>query len=59
MAKNLDLAALRSLIAVADSGGITMAAEQMHLTQSAVSMQIKRLEREFDAKLLQRKGRGV
>ena len=31
----------------------------MHITQSAVSMQIKRLEQQIDAKVLQRKGRGV
>lgn len=59
MAKNLDLVALRSFIAVADCGGITVAAEQLHLTQSAVSMQMKRLEQEFGAGLLQRKGRGI
>ena len=59
MAKNLDLVALRSFVAVADSGGVSMAAERMHLTQSAVSMQVKRLEQDFDTKLLQRKGRGV
>ncbi|MEM7079651.1 MAG: LysR family transcriptional regulator [Pseudomonadota bacterium] len=59
MARNLDLVALRSFVAVADSGGVSMAAERMHLTQSAVSMQIKRLEHELDAQLLQRKGRGV
>lgn len=59
MSKNLDLVALRSFVAVADCGGVTLAAEQLHLTQSAVSMQIKRLEQEFEAKLLQRKGRGV
>ena len=59
MPKNLDIAALRSFVAVADSGGITHAAEQMHLTQSAVSMQVKRLEDLFDGKMLQRKGRGV
>jgi len=59
MTKNLDLAVLRSFIAVVDNGGVTMAAQQMHITQSAVSMQIKRLEQQIDAKLLQRKGRGV
>lgn len=59
MAKNLELAALRSFIAVADCGGVSLAAERVHLTQSAVSMQIKRLEQSFEAKLLQRKGRGV
>ncbi|MCB2115275.1 MAG: LysR family transcriptional regulator [Rhodobacteraceae bacterium] len=44
MARNLDLTALRALVAVADSGGVTRAAGLLNLTQSAVSMQIKRLE---------------
>ncbi|MGB8814287.1 MAG: LysR family transcriptional regulator [Paracoccaceae bacterium] len=44
MARNLDLTALRSFVAVADAGGVTRAAGLLNLTQSAVSMQIKRLE---------------
>ena len=44
MARNLDLTALRSFAAVADAGGVTRAATQLNLTQSAVSMQLKRLE---------------
>ncbi|MGB3314174.1 MAG: LysR family transcriptional regulator [Albidovulum sp.] len=44
MPRNLDLTALRALVAVADSGGVTRAAGLLNLTQSAVSMQIKRLE---------------
>ena len=44
MARNLDLTALRSFTAVADAGGVTRAAAQLNLTQSAVSMQLKRLE---------------
>lgn len=59
MPTNLDISALRSFVAISDCGGVTAAAEQMHLTQSAVSMQVKRLEQQMDNKLLQRKGRGV
>lgn len=44
MARTLDLTALRSFVAVADSGGVTRAAGFLNLTQSAVSMQLKRLE---------------
>lgn len=44
MARNLDLTSLRSFVAVADAGGVTRAAGLLNLTQSAVSMQIKRLE---------------
>ena len=48
MARHLDLTALRSFTAVADSGGVTRAAAQLNLTQSAVSMQLKRLETQLD-----------
>jgi len=44
VARNLDLTALRALVTVADAGGVTRAAGLLNLTQSAVSMQIKRLE---------------
>ena len=59
MYRNLDLAALRALVAVFDLGGVTRAAAQLNLTQSAVSMQIKRLEETLDACLMERAGRGV
>ncbi|NDR57972.1 LysR family transcriptional regulator [Aliiruegeria sabulilitoris] len=59
MPRNLDLTALRSFVAVADSGGVTRAAGYLNLTQSAVSMQIKRLEESLDVELLERSGRGV
>ncbi len=59
MPRNLDMTALRSLVAVADAGGVTRAAGLLHLTQSAVSMQVKRLEESLGRKLLDRSGRGV
>jgi DNA-binding transcriptional LysR family regulator len=59
MARNLDLTALRSFVAVAETGGVTKAAHQLHLTQSAVSMQLKRLEESLNQPLLDRTGRGV
>lgn len=59
MARNLDLSALRSLVTVADSGGVTRAAGLLNLTQSAVSMQLKRLEDSLGLGLLERNGRGV
>ncbi len=59
MSRNLDLAALRSLVTVADSGGVTRAAALLNLTQSAVSMQLKRLEESLGLDLLDRSGRGV
>lgn len=57
--RNLDVTTLRSFVAVADTGGVTRAAALLHLTQSAVSMQLKRLEELLDAKLLDRSGRGI
>lgn len=59
MKRNLDLAALRALAAIADFGSVTRAAHVLNLTQSAVSMQIKRLEDGLDLVLLDRAGRGV
>jgi len=57
--RNLDLATLRALVAVADAGGVTRAAGFLNLTQSAVSMQLKRLEEVLDVQLLDRSGRGI
>ena len=48
MVRNLDLGALRSFTAVADAGGVTRAAAQLNLTQSDVSMQLKRLEGQLE-----------
>jgi len=59
MPRNLDLTALRSFLTVAETGGVTRAAGQLNLTQSAVSMQLKRLEESLGAQLLDRSGRGV
>ncbi|WP_210528032.1 LysR family transcriptional regulator [Rubellimicrobium arenae] len=59
MPRNLDLTALRSLVAVADTGGVTRAAALLNLTQSAVSMQLKRLEESTGLDLIDRSGRGV
>lgn len=57
--RTLDLAALRSFVAVAETGGVTRAAAFVNLTQSAVSMQIRRLEEALGQSLLDRMGRGV
>jgi DNA-binding transcriptional LysR family regulator len=54
MARNLDLTALRALVAVTDAGGVTRAAGLLNLTQSAVSMQIKRLEEGLGVELFSR-----
>ncbi|WP_281983899.1 LysR family transcriptional regulator [Thalassorhabdomicrobium marinisediminis] len=59
MARNLDMTALRSFVTVADMGGVTKAAGVLNLTQSAVSMQLKRLEESLDASLLDRSARQI
>ncbi len=57
--RNLDLSALRALHAVAELGGVTKAAHQLNLTQSAISMQLKRLEDSLDKSLLAREGKKI
>lgn len=59
MPRNLDMTSLRSFVAIADAGGVTRAAGFLNLTQSAVSMQIKRLEEMLGVALLDRSGRQV
>jgi len=59
MSRNLDLTALRSFVVVAETGGVTRAAGFLNLTQSAVSMQIKRLEEMLGLKLLDRSARQI
>ena len=50
---------LRTFIAAADSGSFTEAARIVHRTQSAISMQMKRLEADLGRVLFRREGRGV
>lgn len=50
---------LRAFVGVADEGGFTRAAERLHLTQSAISAQIKRLEAQVGCSLLTRSTRAV
>jgi DNA-binding transcriptional LysR family regulator len=51
--------ALLSLLTVARSGSVGAAARQHHRTSSAISQQIRRLERQVGLKLIERAGRGV
>ncbi|MEM8981179.1 MAG: LysR family transcriptional regulator [Pseudomonadota bacterium] len=55
--RNLDMTTLRSFVTVAEQGGVTRAAAALNLTQSAVSMQIKRLEELLDVELFERANR--
>lgn len=55
----IDLAALTGLRAVATHGSVVAAAEATGFTPSAISQQVKRLERQTGVPLLERVGRGV
>lgn len=55
----IDLDAVVSLRAVATEGSVVAAATALGYTPSAVSQQVKRLERETGVALLERAGRGV
>jgi len=59
LANPLDLDQLQTFCAVADCSSFTEAARQVNKTQSAVSMQIKRLEDRLGQSLLLREGRRV
>ena len=54
---NLDVDLLKTFLAIADMGNFTRAAEEVHKTQSAVSMQMKRLEDIIGRPLFARDGR--
>ncbi|WP_421289759.1 LysR family transcriptional regulator [Aeromonas veronii] len=55
----LDPLLLRSFIAIIDTGSFTRAGERVHLTQSTISQQIRRLEQQLGCPLLDRSGRQV
>ncbi|MBD5785198.1 LysR family transcriptional regulator [Cellulosimicrobium terreum] len=55
----IDLTAVDSLVAVDRTGTVHGAARDLGYTPSAVSQQVKRLERELGVRLLDREGRGV
>ena len=55
----IDLAALTSLRAVDTHGSVVAAADALGFTPSAISQQVKRLEKQAGVPLLERVGRGV
>lgn len=59
MAAPLDLDQLQTFCAIADCGSFTEAARRVNKTQSAVSMQIKRLEERLGQPVFLREGRSV
>lgn len=56
---NLTLRQLRAFAAVAEAGSFTAAARELHLTQSALSVLVRELEREMGVQLLDRNTRRV
>ncbi|MCK9931951.1 LysR family transcriptional regulator [Frankia sp. Mgl5] len=57
MRRTLDIAPLRSFVAVADCGGFQRAASSLHLSQAAVSQHVRRLESATGRVLVERQGR--
>lgn len=54
MLTNIPTELLRTFLAIAENGSFSQAAEQVNRTQSAISMQIKKLEELLEKKLLNR-----
>ncbi|HFC04581.1 MAG TPA: LysR family transcriptional regulator, partial [Rhizobiales bacterium] len=57
MPTNLDVDLLKTFIAISENGSFTKAADQVNKTQSAVSMQMKRLEEMLGRPVFQKQGR--
>jgi len=57
MPTNLDVDLLKTFIAISEHGSFTKAALQVHKTQSAVSMQMKRLEEMLGRAVFRKQGR--
>lgn len=55
----LELRHLRSLIAIAESGKLVAAAERVHLSQSALSHQIRDIEAHYEVSLFERTKQGL
>ena len=55
----LDPQLLRSFVAIIETGSFTRAGERVHLTQSTISQQMRRLEQQLGCPLLDRSGRQV
>jgi DNA-binding transcriptional LysR family regulator len=57
LARHLDWNLLRTFIAVVECGGFSKAAQSIHITQSAISHALKRLEQSLGLKLIERNAR--
>ena len=55
----LEIRHLRSLVALAETGTVSRAADRVHLTQSALSHQLKALESHYGTPVVKRHGQSV
>lgn len=55
----MELTQLKYFLAAANCGQIVQAAEMLHISQSAISMAISRLEKELGVELFEKKGRSI
>ena len=55
----MEIRQLRAFVAIAESGTFTAAAARVHVTQAAISMQIRQLEKEIGARVFVRAPRHV
>lgn len=59
LASILELRHLRTLMALQETGSVSRAAKRVHLTQSALSHQIKTLQEHYGLSIVQRRGQSV
>src|SRR5690349_4285723 len=59
MPKPMELYQLRSFAAIAETGQLTRAAEKLHVSQPALSAQLKALEEELEFALFERTSSGM
>jgi DNA-binding transcriptional LysR family regulator len=57
--RNFDMGTLRSFVTIVESGSMTRAASRLFMTQSAISMQIKRLENNLGLSVFDRSAQGM
>jgi DNA-binding transcriptional LysR family regulator len=57
--RNFDMGTLRSFVTIIESGSMTRAASRLFMTQSAISMQIKRLETTLGLSVFDRSVQGM
>ncbi|MCR6711384.1 MAG: LysR family transcriptional regulator [Demequina sp.] len=58
MSRELTITHLRSIVAIADTGGFGRAATRLHVSQSTVSQHIRLLEKTIGRPVVEREGRG-